>query len=233
MSLVLFDLLRNGTPAPCRDGRVLRPERLATASLAAARQNLRDLARINRYLGPHRLLAGLIGEIAPTDEAFTFLDVGAASGDMGESVRRRFPGASGCSLDLHLRHLAHATGPRVAADARLLPFGADSFDFVFCSLLLHEFANDDARRLLSSLYRLARRALIVLDLYRHPIAYHFLPVTRRLFGWGEITVHDGPASVEAGFHPRDLRMLARDAGLPRVKIRRHLPWFRVSMVALK
>ena len=36
---------------------------------------------------------------------------------------------------------------------------------------------------------------------------------------------------EAGFLPSELETLAADAGLQRAQVSRHLPWFRVSLVA--
>jgi hypothetical protein len=59
--------------------------------------------------------------------------------------------------------------------------------------------------------RFARHALIVLDLERHPLAYRFLPITRRLFGWIALTVRDGSVLVA-------------------VAVQRHWPRFRLSVV---
>src|SRR5436305_13948933 len=63
-------------------------------------------------------------------------------------------------------------------------------------------------RLIDRLRPFGRRALIVLDLERHPMAYHFFPLTKRLFGWSALTVHDGPVSVAAGFRPEELGSLS-------------------------
>jgi SAM-dependent methyltransferase len=135
------------------------------------------------------------------------------------------------SADCRAEHLANASGNRVAADAFRLPFAARSFDFVFCSLLLHEYSDSDIPNLLERLHRVAGRALIVIDLQRRPAPYYFLPLTRWLFRWGSVTLHDGPASVEAGFTPAELSALANRAGLTDHTVRRHSPWFRLSLVA--
>ena len=52
-----------------------------------------------------------------------------------------------------------------------------------------------------------------------------------MFRWSELTLHDGPVSVEAAFVPDELRQLASAAGLERVRVRRHFPSFRLSLVA--
>jgi SAM-dependent methyltransferase len=159
------------------------------------------------------------------------LDVGAASGHSAAAVASRFPLARICSLDRCHFNVSGAPDPKVVANAFALPFRPRSFDIVFCSLLLHEFPDRDVAGLLRQFHELSRRTLVVLDLYRHPIAYHFLPSTRRVFGWGAVTVHDGPASVEAGFLPSELERLAAEAGIRRARVRRHLPWFRISLAA--
>ncbi len=181
--------------------------------------------------GPHRILASLLGELVSKQEVFSLLDVGAASGDMGAHVRRRFANARITSLDRKRQHLAEAANPRIAADAFQLPFRDRSFDFVLCSLLLHEYPDPQARDLLRRLFAVARRGLIALDLDRHPVAYYFLPATQWVFGWDDVTVHDGPVSVQASFRAGDLERLAREAGLESAVIRRHRPWFRLSLVA--
>lgn len=215
----------------CSNGRVLAPEWLASTDPQSAKRNLRELVRINRWFGGHRILARLLGELAASNEEFTLLDVGAASGDMGASIAERFPRARVVSLDYTQSHLADAKPPRLVADAFKLPFPARSFDFIFCSLFLHHFTDREISGLLGQFHSLARRALIVIDLERNPLAYYFLPATKWLFGWHELTVHDGCVSVEAAFRKRELEQLARSAGLENVRVRRHYPWFRLSMVA--
>ena len=152
---------------------------------------------------------------------------------MGECLRRRFPNAMVVSLDHRSFHLRNAPGPRVAADAFQLPFLSRGFRFralLLCSSFLHHFSDCEAIELIAELRRFARRALIVLDLERHPLPYHFLTMTKRLFGWSALTVHDGPISVAAGFRPEELAHLAHVAIANPVRVRRHWPWFRVSIV---
>ncbi|MBI3683838.1 MAG: methyltransferase domain-containing protein [Acidobacteria bacterium] len=212
-------------------GRVIRGELLADAGDEQARRNLGDLRRINRFFGGRGVLLSLAGEWFARHQAFTALDVGAASGDMGQALRRAFPCSTVVSLDCSLRNLEAASAPKLAADAFAMPFPPSSFDLVYSSLFLHHFPDDQVVGLLAGMRRLARRAVIAIDLVRHPFARIFLPATRPLFGWHEITLHDGPVSVEAGFLPRELEALARQAGLAGARVRSHIPWFRLSISA--
>src|SRR5580704_12370454 len=97
----------------CFQGRVLKPEILDTLSPEQARASLADLTRLNRTWGGHSTLRKLLRDVI-TDETFSLLDVGAASGDMGNCVRAWYPRAAVTSLDRLESHLAKCPGPRVA-----------------------------------------------------------------------------------------------------------------------
>jgi ubiquinone/menaquinone biosynthesis C-methylase UbiE len=215
----------------CLGGRVLKPEILDTLPPEEARASLADLVRINRTWGGHGTLRKLLDDAIPQGEAFTFLDVGAASGDMGRCVEQSRPRAAVTSLDYIASHLEASRGRRVAADAFALPFADRSFDYVFNSLFLHHFSDDRVVALLHESGRVARKQVLVIDLWRHPIPYYFMSLTQPLFGWHPVTVSDGQISVEAAFHARELRELARRAGLKDARTRASVPAFRIAMRA--
>jgi 2-polyprenyl-3-methyl-5-hydroxy-6-metoxy-1,4-benzoquinol methylase len=175
-------------------------------------------------------LLRVLKDLVDPAEHFSVLDVGAGSGDMGKCLTSHFPNAKEVSLDHRLVHLRDAPSPRVVADALRLPFARHAFDFVLCSSVLHHFPDCQVVDMIYTLRHFARRALLLLDLERHPLAYHFLPLTRRILGWGPMTVHDGSVSVAAAFRLEELVSLARAAGAEEVIGRRHRPWFRVSVV---
>jgi 2-polyprenyl-3-methyl-5-hydroxy-6-metoxy-1,4-benzoquinol methylase len=215
----------------CLGNRVLQPEILDTLPWEEARASLADLVRINQHWGGHSSLRKLVDETIPVDEEFTVLDVGAASGDMGERFRQQRPGAKVTSLDYLESHLRPCAGPRVAGDAFALPFSPRSFDYVFCSQFLHHFSNSDVVRLLAGFAKVARKQVLVLDLLRNPLPYVFIASTRRLLGWHPVSVHDGKISVEAAFRPRELAALAQQAGLANPRVRAFVPAFRIALWA--
>jgi SAM-dependent methyltransferase len=223
-------LARATATFPCPAGRVLRSERLESSAPGAVERNLRDIARINRWFGGHRTLLKLLKEFVEPADHFSILDVGAASGDMGRCIVKQYPNAKVTSLDRQPIHLKRARPPKVAADAFALPFANGTFDFVMCSFFLHHFSDSEIANLLQEMRRVARRALIVLDLERHPFAYCFLPLTRLLFDWSDLTVHDGCISVEAAFTLQELATLGLTLHPSWATTRRYFPWFRLSLV---
>ena len=223
----------------CLGGRVLKPEILDTLppDSPEARASLADIVRINKHWGGLATLRRLLDQTIPRSEQFSFLDVGAASGDMGRHVEQVRQGARVTSLDYLESHLIASEndpggqGRRVAADAFALPFSDKSFDYVFSSLFLHHFSDHDVVRLLAEAGRVARKRVLVTDLWRLPIPYYFIAYTRPLFKWHPVSVNDGKVSVEAGFRPRELAHLARQAGLTDPRTRGYVPAFRIAMHA--
>ena len=197
---------------------------------AEARRTLRDLVRINRYFGGHRAIRQVMKRAGCKNEAFSLLDVGAASGDSSGAIRELFPKARVVSLDRSAVNLAGAAAPKLVADAFALPFAAKSFDYVFCSLFLHHFADDEVVDLLREFGRVAKRAVLILDLERHFAPYWFLHLSRPLLGWHWMTVHDGRLSVRASFTAKELKRLVSTAGLDSSGVRTHRPAFRLSVI---
>ena len=211
--------------------RVIRPELLDGAGDEEAAVNLADLRSINRWLGGHAVLRGCLRRWFRTQDSFRMLDIGAASGDGARVVRNAFPRCQVISLDLLRRNLRLAPEPKLAGDAFRLPFEAGCFDVVACSLFLHHFEDADVVRLLGEMGRVSRGYVLAIDLERRWLAREFLPATRWLFGWNAITLHDGPVSVAAAFRAEELGRLAEAAGLRSIDVRRHYPWFRISVGA--
>ncbi len=216
---------------PFAEQRVIAPELLDHASAEEAHDNLKDLVKINRYFGGYAILRRMIAEFVKPDDSFSMLDVGAASGDMGAALLRSYPRAMVTSLDHRSVHLEKAACPKLAGDAFRLPFAPGSFDFVFSSLFLHHFTDDQVVELFRNFKSVARRAVLAIDLERGPLAYYFIPATRWLFGWHDISMHDGPVSVRAAFKKDELLALAIRAGLTNSRAKIHRPWARVSLVA--
>ena len=190
---------------------------------------LDDLRRLNSYFGGYRVLRELFAHAGPPASPFTVLDVGAASGDMGELIRSLYPQATVFALDYRSHHLVRAARPKLVADAFHLP--VRSVDYVTCSLFLHHFTDEQVVELLTGFRQVARRAVLVNDLERHVLPYRFVPLTTWFFRWHPIVQHDAPISVAAGFTASDLRRLASQAGFTQPQVWTYRPAFRVGLLA--
>jgi ubiquinone/menaquinone biosynthesis C-methylase UbiE len=212
-------------------GRRIEPELLDEADPREAEQNLRDIILLNRDFGGHAIIRGLLKSVAEPAAAFSMLDVGAASGDTAVLIRAEYPNATVLSFDRNAVNFRLAPQPKVRGDAFQLPFADKSFDFVFCSLFLHHFGDEQVVELLSAFGRVARKAVLISDLERHMLPYFFLPATKWIYKWHWMTIHDGTISIRAAFTGEELRTLAERAGLSDVRISVHRPAYRISMSA--
>lgn len=207
---------------------------------------LRDLRRVNRYLGGIRSLRRFLWPAVRQSghREVSILDVGAGSADLmqavvgwgraeGIVVRVTACDLSPYSVAAALQAAQQEPALRVVrADARQLPFSERSFDYVTASMFLHHFDDESAAALLGRFWRLCRRGVVINDLLRHPVAYYGIAALARLFTTNRLVRYDGPVSVLRGFTPEELRALGERAGLNHIEM--FMGWaYRVVLRASK
>jgi SAM-dependent methyltransferase len=121
----------------------------------------------------------------------------------------------------------------VRGDGMAPPFRAASFDFVLASQLLHHFPEDKIVAQLRTWSRVARRAIIVSDLVRHPIAYCGIRLLTKLFTRNIMTLTDAPLSVQRAFTMAEWRELFRKAEIGPFQILSIFPYRVLALVSLK
>lgn len=196
--------------------RVVTPELLdrdegAPDEIAAA---LADLRRINRWFGGVGTTCQMIERVAGATRRkhFSLLDVASASGDVPQKAVKRLQDA-GVELSITLldrapSHMRNGMN-KVAGDALALPFRDNTFDLVSCGLFAHHLEPPEVIQFVNEGLRVARAAVLINDLVRHPLhlglVYAGLPLFR-----SRLTHHDAPASVRAAYtRPEMLEMLKR------------------------
>ena len=112
-------------------------------------------------------------------------------------------------------------------DALRLPFADDSIDIVMCSQVLHHFREDDARRLIAEMNRVARTRVVISDLRRSLIAAGGLWLASFLLNFHSVSRHDGVVSIMRGFLPDELAQLVKSV-TSREEVVRRRPAFRVT-----
>jgi SAM-dependent methyltransferase len=203
-------------------------------------EDLANLRAFNRHFGGYR--SALRGVQRLIDykklDRFSLLDVGTGSGDipavLAEWARTQGIAAAFTALEAEPVTLAAAARQTrnyseinlVRADGLAPPFRAGSFDFVFASQFLHHFSENHIVALLRAWSGIARRAIIVSDLVRHPVAYFGIRSVTRLFTRNVMTLTDAPLSVQRAFTREEWGQLFRRAGVGPVEVFAIFP-FRV------
>jgi SAM-dependent methyltransferase len=209
-------------------------------------EDLQNLRLINRYLGCyHNVMRGISRLIHEQKiRRFTLLDVGAGSGDVAAAIvrwaSRRGIMAQIYALEREPVTVEQAVQNRtlpaidiVRGDAVIPPFRAGSFDFVLASQILHHFPDDQIVQLLRTWARLARRAIIVADLMRHPLAYYGIRFLTRALTRNEMTRYDGPLSVQRACTIAEWRALFQRAEIGRFRVEWTMPFRMLGVIALE
>jgi len=202
-------------------------ERLDTGDYTPAeyRRWQREMQFIHRFFGEIRALRRTVfRDLEKTDGPVSVLDVGAGSGGLLRELRKWTAGRAGMFVGVEIDHQAalsirDGAVAAVEADALRLPFGNDSFDFVFCSLFLHHLDDEAAVQLLTEMKRVANRRIYAIDLNRNALAYYMYKTFGRL-ALQRFTVEDGALSILRSFNPDELYRLAAAAGLREIKVER-------------
>jgi ubiquinone/menaquinone biosynthesis C-methylase UbiE len=202
---------------------------------AALAANLRDLRRVNRWLGGVRLSADAIDALAAHREQLTLLDVGTGGADIPMALlalaTERGRGLSIVGIDSRPEVLAAAVvaTPAVAAtpglelhvgDGRALPYADGSFDVVHASLVVHHLAADEVVPLLREMGRVARLGVVVNDLDRSRLGWIGAWLIGHLLTRNRFTRHDAPLSVLRAYRADEVKDLLRAAGLTPVRTER-------------
>lgn len=195
--------------------------------------NLRDLRRINRFLGglalSRRAIDALIGATAPPrDREVSLLDVGTGGADIPMGLIAAWQRAgrrlSVLGIDNRPEVLAAAARERPAilateglrvriADGRTLPFDDNSFDVAHASLVAHHLEPTDAAALVREMARVARHGIVLNDVARGRLNWIGAWLLLHAITRNRFTRHDGPLSVRRAYSLAEARTLVTAAGL--------------------
>jgi ubiquinone/menaquinone biosynthesis C-methylase UbiE len=199
--------------------------------------SIQDLRMFNRAFGGISTMASLLRRVSQKCrlKELSWVDVAGSEGYMAAHTQRVLA-RSGISLrpiilDRVPTHLG-TTYPGVCGDALALPFRDDSFDAVGCSLFLHHLEPEQVARFIREGLRVARHALLIHDLQRHPLhlalSYLGFPLYR-----SRITRHDAPASVRRAYTVKEIgNMLEQATNAGNIEIRTFY-LFRIGVVVWK
>jgi hypothetical protein len=193
------------------------------ADPAVVAESLRNIARANRWFGGAAAVRfGLARtlERLPRGSTLSLLDLGTGLGDLPQAAVRW--GAArgirvqpiGLELNRSAAALSRAGGlPTAVACAGAPPIADKGVDIVLVSQVAHHLTQASVVHLLRTCDRLARRAVILADLRRHPLAPPSFWCGARLLRFDRVTVADGMTSLRRGFTRPELENLLAKAGV--------------------
>jgi SAM-dependent methyltransferase len=205
------------------------------ADPATVRASLLHIARANRWFGGRSAVLWGLGRAlgrVPRDTRLSLLDIGTGAGDLPRAAQR-WARRRGFTLDvLGLERSATAAAlatanavPCIVADAGALPVRPGSVDIVLLSQVAHHFSPASTAALFRSCHRIARRALVVADLRRSPIASAAFALGARALRFDQVTRADGHTSIRRGYSDTELATLLP----PEAEVARRPGWRLVAV----
>jgi ubiquinone/menaquinone biosynthesis C-methylase UbiE len=203
--------------------RTLIPELLDTdaGTPQEVQASLADLRMANRWFGGESTTLSLLQAVASETrlKKLNMLDVAGGCADIPaaavNAMRRQGTELSVTLLDRAASHL-NGKFPAVQGDALALPFGDGTFHIVACSLFLHHLEPDEVQRFVREGLRVARVAVLINDLRRHPLHLGLIYAALPLFS--RLTRHDAPASVRRAYTLPELRQMLGQISTRRVDV---------------
>lgn len=210
--------------------------------------DLRNLRRLNRFLGNYANIINGFEKLlvaARPGTAFSVLDVGTGSADIPVRLRRWAqtkqlqPRITALEYDsVSLAQAAVQAHDRsgialVRADGAAPPFRQAAFDYVLASQFLHHFSEEQIVTLLRAWAAVARQAIVISDLVRHPVAYYGIKMLTRLATRNVMTRVDAPLSVRRAFTIAEWRAIFRRADIGTIEIAPAFPFRMLALLRLK
>lgn len=105
------------------------------------------------------------------------------------------------------------------ADVLKTDFKPQEFDVVISSLFTHHFEDEDWISLIKKMNQSAKKAVIINDLHRHPIAYYAIGLLTQLFSKSPMVKHDSKLSVLRSFTKSEIKALLKKAEITHYSIK--------------
>ena len=190
---------------------------------AALELDLHNLRQLNRFFGSYSLVRHFLQRWIRPGASLRVIDLATGSGDIPRLVvsyareagaRVSIDAVDGQKATLEVAARLSVGFPEIKyheGDIRSWR-GADRYDIVLCSLVLHHFSEEDAVQVLRHAADLSRHYTLVADMRRGHFASAGVAILTALIFRHPMTKHDARLSAARAFSAEELRQLARRAG---------------------
>jgi ubiquinone/menaquinone biosynthesis C-methylase UbiE len=203
----------------------------------ALRQNLEELALINKYLGGNQVTTSGLSRLLPNSpipnpqSPITISDLGCGGGDMlmvmadwakKKGINAQFIGIDANDFMIDFGTKRTANYPNISylhQDIYSEQFKEKSFDIVTMTLFCHHFSDESLVQLLQQLKKQTRIGIVINDIHRHWFAYHSIAWITKLFLKSYLVKNDAKLSVWRAFVREDLEKIIQKSGFTKYSIR--------------
>lgn len=201
-----------------------------------------QLSRIGKYLGGNRATLQKFRSLSPSPTSI--LDVGCGGGFFTLMLAKAYPHAHVVGIDIsqaavdYAKEMLAKDAPPVTNLTFSVPPTPElteppkSYDVVTATLVCHHLTDVQIVQFLRSALSTAKRAVIINDLHRHPIAYGTFSIIAPLFFPNRLICHDGLLSIRRSFTRKDWIALLEQAKIPTSSytLTRHFPYRWVLVI---
>ena len=204
------------------------------------RQNLEELALINKYLGGNQVtVSGLTKLLSDSTISMagneklkiTIADLGCGGGDMlmvmadwarKKGINGQFIGidANDFMIDFGTERTAQYSNiSYLHQDIYTEEFKEKSFDIVTMTLFCHHFSDEHLITIFKQLKKQTRIGIVINDIHRHWFAYHSIAWITKFFLKSYLVKNDAKLSVWRAFIREDLEKIIQKSGFIKYSIR--------------
>lgn len=199
----------------------------------ALRQNLEELATINKYLGGNQVtISGLTKALKqPIGHTLSIADLGCGGGDMlmvmaqwaiKKGINAQFIGIDANDFMIEFarkRTIKFNNISYLHQNIFAEAFKNHHFDVVTMTLFCHHFDDKSMIALLQLLKKQTHIAIVINDIHRHWFAYHSIAWITKLFSNSYLVKNDAKLSVWRAFRRNDLENIIQQSGFTNYSIK--------------
>ena len=191
--------------------------------------NMKELEFINSRLGGHSITIKGFKNLLQTRKTISVCEIGCGGGDnlnaLHKFCKKNNINVQFTGIDINKDCIAYAKQNVISekvvflvSDYSKVNFKNNKPDIIFSSLFCHHFTNDELVEMLHWMKNNSSVGFFINDLHRHPLAYHFIKMTTKLFSKSYLVKNDAPISVLRGFRKNEWKEIFKKTGITNYSI---------------